>query len=193
MGRKSKSKNSPAMITSGSSTNNNKTTPLAISPAVSAKKKNVMSTPAVLSIEIPAAAHKALQQASAYSPPASPPMLSDSPSSTTSFDSLPSPRNMAPTTADIAAANAAAANAANAAKAAAAHAALVAREARRLSQQYFFPNRIAFESAAPAVVRAKDLQLKDHSAVDHVHTGGSHLYNGDSRLTRDGRPLVRLL
>ncbi|KAG0276946.1 hypothetical protein BGZ96_003070 [Linnemannia gamsii] len=123
-----------------------------------------------LSIDIPARDRAALEKASAYSPPSTPPMLSPSASSTSSFDDGNN-SYLADILSTMANAN----------------------SARRKSQDFFFPNQPTFESAVPHVIRAKDVVLKDHPQVDGAYAEYEELYNSDSTMTKDGRHMVRLL
>jgi hypothetical protein len=63
---------------------------------------------------------------------------------------------------------------------------------RRLSH-VFFPNQHKFESVVPQVVRARDIRLKDHPIIEGAYAEYERLYNADSLMTVDGRPMVRLL
>ncbi|KAF8943096.1 hypothetical protein BGZ47_005809 [Haplosporangium gracile] len=121
-----------------------------------------------LSIEIPTSDRRRLERASAISPPSTPPMLSPSASSTSSFDDG---NVLAEILSSMANAN----------------------SARRKSQEFFFPNQTAFESAVPHVIRAKDVVLKDHPHVEGAYAEYEELYNADSLVTKDGRQMVRLL
>ncbi|KAF9549413.1 hypothetical protein EC957_003802 [Mortierella hygrophila] len=118
-----------------------------------------------LSIQIPTADRRRLER---NSPPSTPPMLSPSASSTSSFDDG---NPLAEILSSMANAN----------------------SARRKSQEYFFPNQTTFESAVPHVVRAKDVVLKDHPHVEGAYAEYDELYNADSLVTKDGRHMVRLL
>ncbi|KAI1317058.1 hypothetical protein EDD11_009041 [Mortierella claussenii] len=130
------------------------------------KAQPAAATPA-LTINIPASALTALSQASnTATSPSTPPLLSSSVSSVTSFDSFNSGCEDANTAAD---------------------------HARRLSQEFFFPNQTKFESAVPVVIRARDLQLKDHPIIEGAYAEYELLYNADSLMTKDGKQMVRLL
>ncbi|KAF9114325.1 hypothetical protein BGX27_011145 [Mortierella sp. AM989] len=145
----------PAMVASGSFSNNNKTEPLSATP---------------LAIDIPFGALSALEHARNIEPPTTPPLLSSSASSTTSFESM----------------------AANTSSAVPAVAGEDART-RRVSQDFYFPRQSKFESAVPVVVRARDIHLKDHPIIEGAYAEYEKLYNADSLMTEDGRPMVRLL
>ncbi|KAG0005484.1 hypothetical protein BGZ80_006484 [Entomortierella chlamydospora] len=153
---------------------------LAITPAmiasgffVSYKNKNKKTKPlsaAPLAIEIPKGALEALKQARDVEPPTTPPLLSPSASSTTSLDSpveSPEPISAAVAGADV--------------------------RTRRISQEFYFPRQVKFESAAPEIVKAKDVHLKDHPIVKGAYAEYERLYNADSLMTKDGRHMVRLL
>jgi len=98
-------------------------------------------------------------------PPTTPPLLSSSASSSNSFDSF---------------------------EAAALEEQAVVDHSRRLSH-IFFPRQTKFESVVPVVVRARDIHLKDHPIVPGAFAEYERLYNADSLMTVDGRPMVRLL
>ncbi|KAF9185193.1 hypothetical protein BGZ51_002914 [Haplosporangium sp. Z 767] len=144
----------PAMVASGSFSNNNKTVPSASAALAS------------LSIDIPKKARSALAMADNVSPPLTPPYLSSSASSSTSFESLPFEHDPV----DVSASEA----------------------ARRRSRDFFFPN-FQFECAVPQVTKARDIYLKDHPYVPGAYAEYDDLYNADSVMTKDGRPMVRLL
>ncbi|KAF9426433.1 hypothetical protein BGZ76_002763 [Entomortierella beljakovae] len=133
----------PAMVASGSFSNNNKTEPLAME---------------TLPLDIPASLLAAFENTRAAIPPSSPPQLSSSVSSVTSLDS-----NF-----DV-------------------------LKSRRASQEFYFPHQSTFESAVPVIVRAKDVHLKDHPIIEGAYAEYEKLYNADSVMTKDGRPMVRLL
>ncbi|KAG0210419.1 hypothetical protein BGX28_009328 [Mortierella sp. GBA30] len=154
----------PVAIAFGSS--NLKTEPLAASVATTARAAS-----ASLSIHIPAKALTALERANANSPPLSPPYLSSSASSTGSFESLPDAFTVAESPV----------------------ASPAEGKIRRLSREFFFPNQSKFETAAPEIVKARDLNLKDHLVADGAFDEYDKLYNADSLMTKDGRPMVRLL
>ncbi|KAG0242634.1 hypothetical protein BGX31_000090 [Mortierella sp. GBA43] len=50
-----------------------------------------------------------------------------------------------------------------------------------------------FESVVPQVIRARDIHLKDHPIIEGAYAEYERLYNADSLMTVDGRPMVRLL
>ncbi|GJJ77794.1 hypothetical protein EMPS_10153 [Entomortierella parvispora] len=140
-----------------------------------------------LNIDIPAAARSALNEANATSPPLTPPLLSTSASSSTSFESLPAAFDVDASSSvlskDVEAEAGAVAVAGGASDA----------RSRRLSQQYFFPNQTVFECAVPKVTLARDLHLKDHPIKKGEFAEYERLYNADSLMTVDGRHMVRLL
>ncbi|KAF9572030.1 hypothetical protein EC968_010435 [Mortierella alpina] len=147
-----------------SSSSSCKTEPIALSAAGVAK-----SASASLSIDIPVRARSALEGTDADMPPLTPPYLSSSASSTSSFESAfeaEMPLSPAVAGADV--------------------------KMRHLSQQFFFPNQFKFESMVPEVVKATDIYLKDHPMIDGAFAEYENLYNADSLMTRDGRPMVRL-
>ncbi|KAF9360038.1 hypothetical protein BGX26_010688 [Mortierella sp. AD094] len=145
----------PAMVASGSFSNNNKTEPLSAAP---------------FAIDIPHGALSALEHARTIDSPTTPPLLSSSASSTTSFESLAPSAN--PVVAAVAGEDV---------------------RTRRVSQEFYFPHQLKFESAVPVIVKAKDIHLKDHPFIEGAYAEYERLYNADSLMTKDGRPMVRLL
>ncbi|KAF8969764.1 hypothetical protein BGZ46_010631 [Entomortierella lignicola] len=135
----------PSIVSSGSFSNNNKTEPLSAAP---------------LAIDIPHGALSALEHARNTSPPSTPPLLSSSASSVSSFDSSLAGENLSK---------------------------------RRLSREFYFPHQTEFEQATPVIIRAKDILLKDHPFIKDAYAEYERLYNADSVMTKDGKPMVRLL
>ncbi|KAG0332512.1 hypothetical protein BG004_001218, partial [Podila humilis] len=159
--------------------------------------KNV-PTPATLHINIPVTARVIL----ATSPPASPPMLSTSASSASSFESLPelgSYRPAFPIRAPVKTPAKALANlnkvpiksapvaAVKAPTTSSAATVVEPEKARRLSQEFFFPGQTRFECVVPEVISAKSVHLKDHPMVEGQFSQYDNLYNDDSLMTVDGR------
>ncbi|KAF9977969.1 hypothetical protein BGZ73_004252 [Actinomortierella ambigua] len=65
---------------------------------------------------------------------------------------------------------------------------------RRASQEFFFPNQKAFESAVPMVTKAADLEIgHDHRQHWQKQAEIDQLYHADSLVTVDGRRMFRLL
>ncbi|KAF9430802.1 hypothetical protein BGZ94_003852 [Podila epigama] len=209
----------------------------------SLKSKSHIVRPHTLSIKIPASARAALT--STVSPPLSPPMLSSSASSTTSFESLPEIFNaveyfpkMKTAKGKPAAGKKAAAKPVEVKKAAvkpveakpvsgkkatkakptpakpievkpvaakpaptktvvskpvAPKQITVKSVAAKLAQQFFFPNQTHFECVVPTVTSATSVHLKDFPAVQGEFAEYDRLYNADSKMTVDGRFMVRLL
>ncbi|KAG0272489.1 hypothetical protein BGZ95_011759 [Linnemannia exigua] len=136
-------------------------------PAARSARYTLAAASASLAIEIPASARTALEQASAFSPPSTPPLLSASSSSFSDGITLLED--------DIS------------------FAICEKEKTRRKSQEFFFPRQTSFESAVPSVTRARDVVLKDHPTVDGAYAEYERLYNADSLVTKDGRHMVRLL
>ncbi|KAF8938484.1 hypothetical protein BGZ58_000801 [Dissophora ornata] len=160
---------SPAMIASGSFSNNNKAKPVSVATAVS---------PFAIDIRASARA-SALAALEKRTPPQAPPQLSSSVVSSDSYDSLDEEeavRSVRPFSVGPVAARGG-----------------CEACSRRQSQQFFFPNQSRFESAVPQVVRARDIHLKDHPIVEGAFAEYEALYNADSLVTKDGVHMVRLL
>lgn len=66
-------------------------------------------------------------------------------------------------------------------------------KSRQMSMQYFFPRQARFEPVVPIIIRASDIRLKDHPMVEGEYADYDKYYHADTLLTRDGRPMVRLL
>ncbi|KAF9912007.1 hypothetical protein EC991_001454 [Linnemannia zychae] len=137
------------------------------SPRAMSARAAMTAASASLAINIPANARVALEQASAFSPPSTPPLLSAS-SSDSFGEGVTLDDAISLSMCDK-------------------------ERTRRRSQEFFFPRQTTFESAVPMVTRARDVVLKDHPVVEDAYAEYERLYNSDSLMTKDGRFMVRLL